>query len=447
MTKRALEKILSLMPQALTGAEAEMERKLKAAFGNRDFSGEIGAEKRKNAFNWLALAALALCLALAALAEAGRSDRPLENLGRPEAARGAERVAARVRASYGDGEAVRDVDIYVRPMALAAEEKLRRMESAMERLPVMILGENESLDDVASDLRLLTRDSETGVDITWRSDRPEVLDEGGALNPVTAAAGGEVALEARLTLEDLTETVELTATLGAPSPEKGVERGLEKLLEGELRRVNESREGGELALPSADEYGVAYLWEESRKNYYPALLLALALLGAALHRGRYGGVERRIKKAREGMARDFPEFVNKLLILLNAGMVVSTAIGRIVDDYEAGGGRKRELYEELAAIRRRMGQTNASFAAELNAFAARSSVRELMRFAAIVSDNLDKGSSLAGKLKQEGDLVWAARRKKAEEAGRLAETKMVMPMALILLVLIMITVAPAAMSM
>jgi hypothetical protein len=79
--------------------------------------------------------------------------------------------------------------------------------------------------------------------------------------------------------------------------------------------------------------------------------------------------------------------------------------------------------------------------------AARSGVREVMRFAAIVNDNVDKGSALAEKLKTEGELLWSLRRRNAEEAGRIAETKLIMPMTLTLLVLIAITVAPAALEM
>jgi tight adherence protein C len=79
--------------------------------------------------------------------------------------------------------------------------------------------------------------------------------------------------------------------------------------------------------------------------------------------------------------------------------------------------------------------------------AARSGVRELTRFASIVSDNIDKGSALAEKLKSEGELVWKLRKKDAEEAGRLAETKMILPMTLTLLTLVMITMAPAMLDM
>ena len=70
-----------------------------------------------------------------------------------------------------------------------------------------------------------------------------------------------------------------------------------------------------------------------------------------------------------------------------------------------------------------------------------------MRFSAILADNIDKGSALAEKLTQESDMLWNLRKKRAEEKGRLAETKLTFPMVLQLLVVILITVAPAAFEM
>jgi tight adherence protein C len=70
-----------------------------------------------------------------------------------------------------------------------------------------------------------------------------------------------------------------------------------------------------------------------------------------------------------------------------------------------------------------------------------------MRFAGVIADNIGKGSALSEKLQTESDLLWNSRKKKAEERGRIAETKLTIPMLLMLLVLVMITIAPAALEM
>ena len=72
-----------------------------------------------------------------------------------------------------------------------------------------------------------------------------------------------------------------------------------------------------------------------------------------------------------------------------------------------------------------------------------SGIRELMRISNIINDNVNKGVELTDKLQAESELLWMNRKKSCEEKGRLAETKLTLPLMIFLMVLIMITVAPA----
>jgi hypothetical protein len=95
----------------------------------------------------------------------------------------------------------------------------------------------------------------------------------------------------------------------------------------------------------------------------------------------------------------------------------------------------------------RINGANTSLIAEFSGLAARSGQREVLRFSAILSDNIDKGSALADKLMQEEGMLRMIRKKRAEERGKIAETKLTFPMALQLGAIIIITVAPAAFEM
>ena len=90
-----------------------------------------------------------------------------------------------------------------------------------------------------------------------------------------------------------------------------------------------------------------------------------------------------------------------------------------------------------------MKTTNAALHEELQRFAKDSGVSELMRVSGIIADNINKGAELNQKLERESEQLWLSRRLHAEEQGRLAETKMTLPLAIFLCVLIVITVAPA----
>jgi hypothetical protein len=447
MKINAIKALMLSISDLLTGSPTEMSRRLKSAFGDKDFTREIHAEKQKNRRYWMIALMLMLCLIAAILHETVQNDGLLEKISRPLFADQTQSLKANVKVRHGSDIAIREVQLLIQPEALIEQEKEAYLKQTADKLPKMVLGENEGLDNIVTDLYLPSHDAETLVTLTWYSDKPDVIDENGLLNPVTALVGDEVTLEARLALYDLTDTVTLYLTLGEPATDNKAQNGLDKVLSKTVRKINESRDGFELILPANDNYGVTYQWHSGRNNYYPLMLVVLMILCILIHKNKYHSLNKRIKRARESLIRDFPEFINKLLILLNAGMIVQSAIIKIADDYVCCGGEKRELYEELVLIKRKVEGTNASFVACLNAFAARSTVREIMRFAAIITDNIHKGAPLADKLNNEGDLVWSVRKKKAEEAGRVAETKMILPMSLILIVLVIITVTPAVLTM
>ena len=69
--------------------------------------------------------------------------------------------------------------------------------------------------------------------------------------------------------------------------------------------------------------------------------------------------------------------------------------------------------------------------------------KELMRISNIISDNISKGVELTDKLQRESETLWLNRKRDCEERGRLAETKLTLPLTFFLLVLIVITVSPA----
>lgn len=143
---------------------------------------------------------------------------------------------------------------------------------------------------------------------------------------------------------------------------------------------------------------------------------------------------------REAIISELPDFTNRLVLLMNAGMVLSQAIEKIAN--EPG---NSFFYSELSRLTGRVNTLNTSLPDEIRELARRSGVRELLRLSNIITDNFDKGSELVSKLEQEAGLMWHMSRKQVEEKGRLAESKMTFPMALMLLPLIVITAAPAFM--
>ena len=148
--------------------------------------------------------------------------------------------------------------------------------------------------------------------------------------------------------------------------------------------------------------------------------------------------------AKESILKELPEFINKMILLINAGVVINTAFITIMNERE-----KMQMYDknyfygQMKNIYIKVTRARGSLNSELKSFAKRSGVRKLMRFSNIIDDNIEKGVGLVEKLKRESEILWFARKKQSEEKGRAAETKMTFPLVILLLVLVIITVAPA----
>ena len=149
-------------------------------------------------------------------------------------------------------------------------------------------------------------------------------------------------------------------------------------------------------------------------------------------------------RRQRSVRKQLPVFVNELVLLMGAGLVLSRAFEAAVES--AGEGTSDYFYSGLRRICHSIRNTNAVMHEELRNFSKESGVSEFMRISSIISDNINKGSELTEKLEREMDSLWNARRLHAEQRGRLAETKMTIPLAVFLCVLIIITVAPAMMQ-
>lgn len=68
---------------------------------------------------------------------------------------------------------------------------------------------------------------------------------------------------------------------------------------------------------------------------------------------------------------------------------------------------------------------------------------ELSRLVSIVSESRDRGTDLREKLNVEGEILWEKRKRQAEEVGKLVDTKLALPLGMMLISLLMVTAAPA----
>jgi hypothetical protein len=440
--------IMRLLPERFTGEPAELARRYGGARACGDAKSLSDAIRRRTA-SYYAMIALAAVVAGAAAVQQLSAGSALGSVEREGFGGDAKYIDAQVDAAY-EGENLRkQVSVTVLPKEPDAEEAAAALEDVKSRLPDAILAGNESLDSVVSDLDLITEDDRTGALISWSSDRPEAIDGEGRVNLIDGKPGDEVTLSAEIAVGEATDDLDIAAVTGDPGAAHDFARDLEASVDRLVSGISESAEGRAVSLPGGTDAGIRIGWSAPRETGALAALLLLPPIAFFVYRNRYRAMDRAVAEMRESVKRDFPDFLAKLLLLLNAGLVATAAVEKIAEDYRERRrpGEEKVFFEELLGMEDRIRGANTSLVAEFSGLAARSGQREVLRFSAILSDNIDKGSALADKLMQEEGMLRMMRKKRAEEKGRLAETKLTFPMALQLGAIIIITVAPAAFEM
>lgn len=150
----------------------------------------------------------------------------------------------------------------------------------------------------------------------------------------------------------------------------------------------------------------------------------------------------RIKKRRISIQLDFPDFINKLTLLINAGMTVPKAWEKIVSDNK----KDTVLYEELGGVLAdiRAGKSEISAYED---FAKRCRIPEITKFISVILQNMKKGNNeMVSILRLQASECWEMRKNAAKRLGEEASTKMLFPAMIMFLAVLLVVAVPAVLA-
>lgn len=219
------------------------------------------------------------------------------------------------------------------------------------------------------------------------------------------------------------------------------ERELINAIRNAVDTVNDSS-GKTVILPDRAENSTKLYWKRA-KNYNAVMLIAVPFMIILIMYFDIRKKEYERKKYRDEMIlKSLPGFNDQLLMLLNCGLIFNDAFRAIV-----GGYRKKNkldyLGEVLSDVEEKSVKSNKNLISLLQERAETIGNRWFSRVVSLIADNQKKGVDLREKLKGDGEMIWEERKKKAIEKGKLAESKLSFPLAILLVVLIVVTALPA----
>ena len=318
-------------------------------------------------------------------------------------------------------------------------------------LPKKILGENASLRHVTGPLELPQEVEGYPFRIVWESSSYALIDVNGTVGNLGMEEGESrpVTLTAVLTYDNGTAgglRCEKEYEAVVFGPELSEKEKLSSQIKEAIRSADE-RSASEEILPLPSQMGgQSIVWEEKPSGSGFSLLvfagiaafLAAAAMGSRLH-------DRVVKRERQ-MMLDYPQIISKFVLYLGAGLSVRSTFIKLVEDSlqrREEGMAPRGAYEEILLVCREL----ASGVPETEAYARfgqRCRSRQYTKLSAVLAQNLKKGNQeLLSVMQQEAKASFEERRSTARKLGEEAETKLLLPMIVMLAITMLIIIIPA----
>lgn len=175
----------------------------------------------------------------------------------------------------------------------------------------------------------------------------------------------------------------------------------------------------------------------------PAFYVFGLILAALVWYWTDRNLETKLRRKKREMLVSLPGLINKIAILVNAGLPLTSAIQKVVRD----AGQKDPLYRELSYLLADI-NTGKPVNRAYEDLARRCRMPEITRFVSTILQNLNRGSAdLVHVLRILAQEAWEKRKEVARKQGEEAASKLVFPMVMIFAAVSLIVIAPAVMTM
>ncbi len=331
--------------------------------------------------------------------------------------------------------------IKVEPRQLRGEEVERLMDEMMKNLPIYILGENESLNQVSKDLILKDEYGNYPVEVTWKSERQDVLSNTGHIFSIEKRECVKLSVCLRYGEYSREEDIIVTLTPPLISEEEQLYRDMEQLL---MQSHDDSLEEKEWILPAKWKEDSIH-WEQVTEDN--SLLLWAAALGTAvlLFWSADRDLHQQIEQRKKCLRGEYPEIVHQLVLFVGAGMTIRGAFQKIAGDYEKKEqcGKLSPACEEMLYTCREL-YAGVSESAAYEHFGRRTGLQEYVRLSTLLTQNLKRGNrTILERLREEADKAAEVQLQLSRKVGEEAGTKLLAPMVLLLAVVMIVIMIPA----
>lgn len=320
-------------------------------------------------------------------------------------------------------------------------------ENAFQEVQQEILGENTCLEEVRTNLNFFTM-TDQGIRLSWESGSEEWITSYGEITTEEIPEEGVlVPIRIRMTYATYEAWYEFYVRVVPPIKDLVYyKQQLTNLLQVELANNVQSAYA---ELPRhLEEYELTYQFKTDFSSMYVGALGIVAMIAIGIMSGRT--VETLYEKRNQQMMEDYSQIISQLSILILCGMNVRSAWGRIVKDYEkrkiVHNGAMRYAYEEMCLTNREL-ERGFQESRAYGEFGRRCGIYSYVKLGNLLEQGIRQGTSgMEASLRNEAAEALEGKVHEAKRRGEESETKMLIPMFLMLGIVMAILMVPAFLS-
>lgn len=346
--------------------------------------------------------------------------------------------ATDVRLLITDGDREKEYDLNVSASIYSEEEFNKLSNAAFKMAEDMMQGDNTDLSNVSKNLLLPERDSSNTLYFNWNSDNPGVLNGNGEVNNEELTEEISVILTAEISDDTHLAKKEYLITVVPESYQKGSFKEAVDILQKEEKK---NRESGLFILPDK-ESGINVKKKTVTKIEMICKLFIFTFLGIFVAAGFViEGMKEKIRKRDAELKASYYGFVNKLQLLIGAGLSVKKALLMAADN------ETKYLRHEIEICINRIEAGES----ERNAYTDMGreiGISEYIKLTSLISQNISYGNSnLLSLLENEEKETYFRNKEEIRKKSEQISTKLLIPILILLLAVIAILMIPALMSM
>jgi len=355
---------------------------------------------------------------------------------------------------YKDGEEKPyEIEFNVAPKQYTLEEINKNFVLAYEYILKNMLKDNESLENVTSDLNLTVVVPQYAISVDWYSSDYNIVDYDGTIYNSDFESNNIESIPIQLTanFKYMEQSCEYPIDIKIFPPYLTEEEHFINSIKKSIAEVsNNSVYEDQINLPTVVN-DVQIEFKEPNKDDSTNVIVILGVITTIV---LVFGVEEQKKKEKktrdQQLKYDYSEVVSKLTLLAGAGMTISRAWEKISLDYK----KQREnntykmhfSYEEMLITYYQM-KSGISEGKAYAEFGKRCNIKEYLKLGALLEQNLKKGTKgLTQMLEKESLEAFEERKNMAKRLGEEAGIKLLAPMAIMLIIVMIIVIVPAMLS-